>query len=40
MSTGYSGTGMTYGTLSAMLLSDFALERENRLREALRPGAG
>ncbi len=30
MSTGYSGTGMTYGTLSAMLLSDFALGRENR----------
>lgn len=29
MSTGYSGTGMTYGTLAAMLLSDFALEREN-----------
>jgi Rieske Fe-S protein len=29
MSTGYSGTGMTYGTLGAMLLSDFALEREN-----------
>ncbi|HEX2121628.1 MAG TPA: FAD-dependent oxidoreductase [Thermoanaerobaculia bacterium] len=30
MSTGYSGTGMTYGTLAAMLLADFALERENR----------
>lgn len=29
MSTGYSGTGMTYGTLAAMLLTDFALEREN-----------
>jgi Rieske Fe-S protein len=29
MSTGYSGTGMTYGTLAAMLMSDFALEREN-----------
>ena len=29
MSTGYSGTGMTHGTLAAMLLSDFALEREN-----------
>jgi glycine/D-amino acid oxidase-like deaminating enzyme len=28
MSTGYSGTGMTYGTLSGMLLADFALERE------------
>lgn len=30
MSTAYSGTGMTYGTLAAMLLADFALERENR----------
>jgi len=29
MSTGYSGTGMTYGTLAAILLTDFALEREN-----------
>ncbi len=29
MSTGYSGTGMTYGTLSALMLSDFALDREN-----------
>ena len=29
MSTGYSGTGMTYGTLSAMLLTDFVLGREN-----------
>jgi glycine/D-amino acid oxidase-like deaminating enzyme/nitrite reductase/ring-hydroxylating ferredoxin subunit len=29
MSTAYSGTGMTYGTLAAMMLSDFALEREN-----------
>ena len=29
MSTGYSGTGMTNGTLAAMLLSDFALGREN-----------
>lgn len=29
MATGYSGTGMTFGTLAAMLLADFALEREN-----------
>ena len=29
MATGYSGTGMTYGTLAAMILADFALEREN-----------
>ena len=29
MSTAYSGTGMTYGTLAAMMLSDFALEKEN-----------
>ncbi|HVS01731.1 MAG TPA: FAD-dependent oxidoreductase [Thermoanaerobaculia bacterium] len=29
MATGYSGTGLTYGTLAAMLLTDFALEREN-----------
>jgi Rieske Fe-S protein len=29
MSTGYSGTGMTFGTLSAMLLSDFAMGRQN-----------
>lgn len=38
MSTGYSGTGMTYGTLSAMLLSDFALERENRFAKLYDPG--
>jgi glycine/D-amino acid oxidase-like deaminating enzyme/nitrite reductase/ring-hydroxylating ferredoxin subunit len=37
MSTGYSGTGMTYGTLSAMLLSDFALERENRYAKLYEP---
>lgn len=37
MSTGYSGTGMTYGTLSAMLLSDFALERENRFAKLYDP---
>jgi glycine/D-amino acid oxidase-like deaminating enzyme/nitrite reductase/ring-hydroxylating ferredoxin subunit len=38
MSTGYSGTGMTYGTLAAMLLSDFALERENRYAKLYDPG--
>ena len=37
MSTGYSGTGMTYGTLSAMLLADFALERENRFAKFYDP---
>ncbi len=37
MSTGYSGTGMTYGTLAAMLLADFALERENRFAELYDP---
>ena len=37
MSTGYSGTGMTYGTLAAMLLSDFALGRENRYAELYSP---
>ena len=37
MSTGYSGTGMTYGTLAAMLLSDFALERENRFAKLYDP---
>ena len=37
MSTGYSGTGMTYGTLSAMLLADFALGRENRFAKLYDP---
>ena len=37
MSTGYSGTGMTYGTLSGMLLADFALERENRFAKLYDP---
>ena len=37
MSTGYSGTGMTYGTLSAMLLSDFALDRQNRFAKLYDP---
>lgn len=38
MSTGYSGTGMTYGTLAAILLSDFALERENPYAKLYDPG--
>ena len=29
MSTGYSGTGMTYGTLGGMLFADFVLGRDN-----------
>jgi glycine/D-amino acid oxidase-like deaminating enzyme/nitrite reductase/ring-hydroxylating ferredoxin subunit len=37
MSTGYSGTGMTYGTLAAMLLSDFAMGRENRFAKLYDP---
>lgn len=37
MSTGYSGTGMTYGTLAGMLLSDFALERQNRYAKLYDP---
>jgi Rieske Fe-S protein len=37
MATGYSGTGMTYGTLSGMLLADFALERENRFAKLYDP---
>ncbi|HYC60202.1 MAG TPA: FAD-dependent oxidoreductase [Thermoanaerobaculia bacterium] len=37
MSTGYSGTGMTYGTLSAILLADFALERENQFAKLYDP---
>jgi glycine/D-amino acid oxidase-like deaminating enzyme/nitrite reductase/ring-hydroxylating ferredoxin subunit len=38
MSTGYSGTGMTYGTLAAILLSDFALGRRNRYADLYDPG--
>ena len=29
VATGYSGTGMTYGTAAAMLMSDLILDREN-----------
>lgn len=38
MSTAYSGTGMTYGTLGAMLLADFAMERENAYAKLYDPG--
>lgn len=38
MSTAYSGTGMTYGTLAAILLTDFALERENPYAKLYDPG--
>ena len=38
MATGYSGTGMTFGTLAAMMLSDFALERENPYAKLYDPG--
>jgi glycine/D-amino acid oxidase-like deaminating enzyme/nitrite reductase/ring-hydroxylating ferredoxin subunit len=37
MATGYSGTGMTYGTLAAMLLNDFASGRENRYAKLYDP---
>ena len=37
MSTGYSGTGITYGTLSAMLFSDYVLERDNRFAKLYEP---
>jgi glycine/D-amino acid oxidase-like deaminating enzyme len=37
MATGYSGTGMTYGTLGGMLLADFALGRENRFARLYHP---
>ncbi|HEY0591973.1 MAG TPA: FAD-dependent oxidoreductase, partial [Thermoanaerobaculia bacterium] len=36
-STGYSGTGMTYGTLAAMLLADLALGRANRFAKLYDP---
>jgi glycine/D-amino acid oxidase-like deaminating enzyme/nitrite reductase/ring-hydroxylating ferredoxin subunit len=37
LATGYSGTGMVFGTLGGMLLSDFALGRENPWAEVYRP---
>jgi len=37
VATGYSGTGMVFGTLGGMLLADFALGRENPWAEVYRP---
>ncbi|HEV2855397.1 MAG TPA: FAD-dependent oxidoreductase [Thermoanaerobaculia bacterium] len=37
LATGYSGVGMVFGTLGGMLLSDFALGRENPWAEVYRP---
>ncbi len=36
--TGYSGTGITYGTLAGSVLSDLVLERENRFAKLYDPG--
>lgn len=38
MATGYSGTGMTYGTTAAMLLADLALGRDNVYAKLFDPG--
>ena len=37
LATGYSGTGMVFGTLGGMLLADFALGRENPWAQVYRP---
>lgn len=37
MATAYSGTGMTYGTLGGMVMSDLALGRENRFARLYDP---
>jgi glycine/D-amino acid oxidase-like deaminating enzyme/nitrite reductase/ring-hydroxylating ferredoxin subunit len=37
VATGYSGTGLVFGTLGGMLLADFALGRENPWSEVYRP---
>ncbi|HTG32960.1 MAG TPA: FAD-dependent oxidoreductase [Thermoanaerobaculia bacterium] len=37
LATGYSGTGMVFGTLGGMLLADFALRRENPWAQVYRP---
>lgn len=37
VATGYSGTGMTYGTAAAMLISDLILGRENPWAETFKP---
>lgn len=38
VATGYSGTGLTYGTASAMLISDLILGRSNAWEKAFDPG--
>jgi glycine/D-amino acid oxidase-like deaminating enzyme/nitrite reductase/ring-hydroxylating ferredoxin subunit len=38
MSTGYSGTGMTYGTIAALILADLASGRPNRYTDLFNPG--
>ncbi len=37
LATGYSGTGLVFGTLGGMLLTDFALGRENPWAEVYKP---
>lgn len=37
VATGYSGTGLVFGTLGGMLLADFALGRENPWADVYRP---
>ena len=37
LATGYSGVGMVFGTLGGMLLTDFALGRENPWAEVYKP---
>jgi glycine/D-amino acid oxidase-like deaminating enzyme/nitrite reductase/ring-hydroxylating ferredoxin subunit len=38
LATGYSGTGMTLGTVAGKLVADLILERSNPLEQALSPG--
>lgn len=38
MATGYSGTGLTFGTLAGMLLSDLVQGRDNSLEAVFSPG--
>jgi Rieske Fe-S protein len=38
IATGYSGTGLTYGTAAAMLISDLILGRKNQWEKAFNPG--
>jgi nitrite reductase/ring-hydroxylating ferredoxin subunit len=37
MATGFSGTGLTFGTIAGMLMADAILERPNAWRELYRP---